>query len=219
MLRDVLILYSSTLVKFLRVRVGGRPTKLTSWWVCYRPHSKDKEADEAVYKQLAEVMQSLSLVLVEDFNLPDLCCKCSTAQRNCRRCLDCMEDNFTGTAGKRVYQWKCPVRPAVYKHKGLMRDVVVGSSLGHSENDRVLDWFSVKVLSNTNTLGFQRADFGLFRTLVGRVHWVATVPKGKGVQEGWTFLKKELSKAQEQAVPVYHKTSWWERTPTWLKGE
>lgn len=62
--------------------------------VCYRPSSKDKEGDEAVYKQLAEVMQSLSLVPVGDFNLPDLCCKCSTAQKNSRRCLDCVEDNF-----------------------------------------------------------------------------------------------------------------------------
>jgi len=35
--------------------------------VCYRPPSQDEEADEVFYKRLAEVSQSLALVLVGDF--------------------------------------------------------------------------------------------------------------------------------------------------------
>ena len=57
-------------------------------------------------------------------------------------------------------------------------------------------------VSRTSTLDFWRTDFGLFRSLVDRVPWEA-VPKGKGVQEGWTFFKKEISKVQEQAIPMY----------------
>jgi len=38
-------------------------------------------------------------------------------------------------------------------------------------------------VSKTTTMDFQRADFGLFRTLVERVPW-ERVLKGKGVQEG-----------------------------------
>ena len=49
-------------------------------------------------------------------------------------------------------------------------------------------------------MDFWRADFGLFRRLVDRVPWEAVL-KGKGVQEGWAFFKKEILKAQEQAVP------------------
>jgi len=49
-------------------------------------------------------------------------------------------------------------------------------------------------------MGFQRADFGLFRTLVERVPW-ETVTKGKGVQAGCTFFKEKVLKAQDQAVP------------------
>ncbi|KAK4829846.1 hypothetical protein QYF61_006856 [Mycteria americana] len=55
-------------------------------------------------------------------------------------------------------------------------------------------------VSKTATLDFQRADFGLFRRLVERVPWEAAL-KGKGVQEGWTFFKEEVLKAQEHAVP------------------
>ncbi|KAK4823437.1 hypothetical protein QYF61_002123 [Mycteria americana] len=73
-------------------------------------------------------------------------------------------------------------------------------------------------VSKTTTMDFQRADFGLFRTLVERVPW-ETVLKGKGVQEGWTFFKKEVLKVQEQAVPVCRKTNWWGRRPAWLNRE
>ncbi|KAK4825843.1 hypothetical protein QYF61_003094 [Mycteria americana] len=47
----------------------------------------------------------------------------------------------------------------------------------------------------------------VLRRLVDRVTWGA-VPKGKGVQEGWTFFKKEILKAQEQAIPMCRKMSW-----------
>ncbi|KAK4815791.1 hypothetical protein QYF61_007231 [Mycteria americana] len=73
-------------------------------------------------------------------------------------------------------------------------------------------------VSRTATLDFQRADFGLFRRLVERVPWEAAL-KGKGVQEGWTFFKEEVLKAQEQAVPTSRKTSWWGRRPAWLNRE
>ena len=58
-----------------------------------------------------------------------------------------------------------------------------------------------RVVSRTATLDFWRADFGLLRRLVDRVSWEAVL-KGKGVQEGWTFFKKETLKAQEQAILI-----------------
>ncbi|KAF1522501.1 putative RNA-directed DNA polymerase from transposon X-element, partial [Eudyptula albosignata] len=39
------------------------------------------------------------------------------------------------------------------------------------------------------------------------------------VQEGWTFFKKEVLKAQEQAVPVCRKKNGWGRRPAWLNRE
>jgi len=60
--------------------------------------------------------------------------------------------------------------------------------------------------SKTTTLEFQRAEFGLFRTLVEKVPWERAL-KGKGVQEGCTFFKKQVLKVQEQAVPMCCKTN------------
>ena len=69
--------------------------------------------------------------------------------------------------------------------EGLVGDAVVGSFLGQSDHDMVE--FSIlgevrSGVSKTATLDFQRADFELFRTLVGRVPW-ESVLKGRGVQE------------------------------------
>ncbi|PKU42080.1 rna-directed dna polymerase from mobile element jockey-like [Limosa lapponica baueri] len=144
--------------------------------VCYRPPNQDEQADELFFKRLGEVSQSTALVLVGDFNLPDICWKYNTAEsRQARRFLECMEDNFLTQ---------------------LVRNGV----------------------SKTSTLDFQREDFSLFRTLVGRVPW-EIVLRGKGVQEGWTLFKKEILKAQEQAVPMRRKIKGWGKWLAWLNKE
>ncbi|KFP95668.1 hypothetical protein N330_00935, partial [Leptosomus discolor] len=72
--------------------------------------------------------------------------------------------------------------------------------------------------SKTATLDFQRADFDLFRRLLDRTPW-KSVLKGIGVQEGWTLFKKEILKAQEQAIPTCQKTSQRQRRPAWPNRE
>ncbi|KFQ03373.1 hypothetical protein N329_05067, partial [Haliaeetus albicilla] len=63
-----------------------------------------------------------------------------------------------------------------------------------------------------------RANFGLFRTLVERVPW-GMVLKGKGVQEGWTFFKKEILMAQDKAIPIHCKMNHRGRLPAWLSRQ
>ena len=58
----------------------------------------------------------------------------------------------------------------------------------------------------------------MFRSLVNRVPWEAVL-KGKGVQEGWTSFKKEISQAQEQAIPMCRKMNRWGRRLAWLNRE
>lgn len=72
--------------------------------------------------------------------------------------------------------------------------------------------------NKTATLDFWRANFELFRTMVRRVPW-DSVMKGRGFQEGWSLLKKEVLKAPEQAVPLCHIMSQRERRPVWMNRE
>ena len=60
-------------VKCLRVRIRGKANKADIMvGVCYRRPNQDEEADEIFSKQLGEVSQALALVLVGEFNLPDV---------------------------------------------------------------------------------------------------------------------------------------------------
>ncbi|GAB0209132.1 hypothetical protein GRJ2_003378900 [Grus japonensis] len=83
-------------VECLWVRIRGKANKADIMvGICYRPPNQDEEADKIFYKQLGEVSQSLALVLMGDFNLPDICWKSNTAERKqSRRFLERVEDNF-----------------------------------------------------------------------------------------------------------------------------
>jgi len=94
--------------------------------------------------------------------------------------------------------------------EGLVGDAVVEGHLEFSDHETTE--FSIpgeveRGISKTTTMDFRRADFGLIRTLVLRVPW-ERVLKGKGLQESWAFFKKEVLKAQEQAVPLCCKMNW-----------
>ncbi|GAB0186634.1 hypothetical protein GRJ2_001128700 [Grus japonensis] len=169
--------------------------------VCYRPPNQDEEADKIFYKQLGEVSKLLALALMGDFNLTDVCWKYNTAEK---RFLECAEDNFLTQLVSETTREGAPLDLLFVNREGLVGNVMVGGHLGHSHHEMIEFLILGEVkrrVSRTATLDFQRADFGLFRRLVDRVPWEAVL-KGKGVQEGWTFFKKEILKVQEQVVPM-----------------
>ncbi|KFV18986.1 hypothetical protein N340_02246, partial [Tauraco erythrolophus] len=68
------------------------------------------------------------------------------------------------------------------------------------------------------TLDFRRADFGLFRDLLGRVLWDKDL-EGRGAQESWLIFKHHLLQAQEQCIPTKRKSSKNTRRPAWMNEE
>lgn len=63
-------------VECLWERIRGKATNADILVrLCYRQANQDEEAKEIFYKQLAEVSQSLGLVLIGKFSLPDVCWK------------------------------------------------------------------------------------------------------------------------------------------------
>ena len=58
----------------------------------------------------------------------------------------------------------------------------------------------------------------MFRRLVGGVPWDSAL-ESKGVQDGWSLFKKEVLKAQEQAVPLSCKMSQQVRRLAWMNRE
>ncbi|XP_053905560.1 uncharacterized protein LOC128849191 [Cuculus canorus] len=190
--------------------------------VCYRPPSQEEAADELFYKQLGTVSKSLPLVLVGDFNFPDVCWEYNTAERKqSRRFLECMEDNSLAQLVSEPTREGAFLDLLFVNREGLVGDLTVGGCLGLSDHEMI--GFSVlggikKGVSKTVTLNFQRADFGLFRRLISKVLW-ETVLQGKGAHEGWALLKSEILAAQEQAIPVFRKRSRRGEKPAWWSRE
>ncbi|RMC10397.1 hypothetical protein DUI87_13201 [Hirundo rustica rustica] len=83
-------------IEYLWIRIKGKAKKVDILLrVCYRPPNQEEEVDNLFYKQLDNVSGSSALVLVGDFNMPDICWELNTEEkRQSRKFLECMEDNF-----------------------------------------------------------------------------------------------------------------------------
>ena len=105
--------------------------------------------------------------------------------------------------------------------EGLVGNVKLKGSLGCSDHEMVE--FKIlraarRVHSKLNTLDFRRADFGLFRDLLGRVPW-DTALEGRGAQESWLIFKDHLLQAQESPIPMRRKSGKNARRPAWMNKE
>ncbi|KAK4829760.1 hypothetical protein QYF61_006484 [Mycteria americana] len=211
-------------VECLWVRIRGKANKADIVvGVCYRPPNQDEETDELFYKQLGEASRSLAPVLVGDFNLLDVCWKYNTAERKqSRRFLERVaDDNFLIQLVSEPAREGALLDLLFTNREGLVSHVMVGGRLGQSDHEMIeflIRGEAARGVRKTATLDFQRVDFGLFRRLVERVPWEAAL-KGKGVQEGWTFFKEEVLKAQERAVPRCRKMSRRGRRLAWVTRE
>ncbi|PKU42878.1 adaptin ear-binding coat-associated protein 1 [Limosa lapponica baueri] len=215
------IKYSDNRVESVWIRIRANKGDIAVG-VCYRPPNQSSEVDEAFYKQLGEISQSFATVLVGDFNLPDICWEYNMADREqSRRFLECVEDNFLMQLVSEPTRESALLGLILVNRKELVGEVKVGGHLGHSDHEMIE--FSIlgetrRRVTKTATLDFWRPNFNLFRRLLDKIPWEDTL-KDTGVQEGWTYFRKEVLKAQEQAVPMCRKTSRRGRRPAWLNRD
>jgi len=105
--------------------------------------------------------------------------------------------------------------------EGLVEDVKVGGSLGSSDHEVVefrIEHGGSRAISRIKTLDFRRANFGLFKDLLGRIPWVRAL-KGRGVQESWLLYKHHFLHTQDQCIPLRKKSRKGGRRPAWLNKE
>ncbi|GAB0189054.1 hypothetical protein GRJ2_001370700 [Grus japonensis] len=105
--------------------------------------------------------------------------------------------------------------------EGLLGNVKLKGSLGSSDHEMVE--FKIlravrRVHSKLTTLDFRRADFGLFRDLLGRLLW-DKAQEGRGAQEIWLVFKDHLLQAQECCIPTKRKSGKNAQRPAWMNRE
>ncbi|GAB0205201.1 hypothetical protein GRJ2_002985700 [Grus japonensis] len=177
-------------VEILWVRIKGQATMGdTVVGVYYRPPDQEEDVDEAFCRQLEVASRSQALVLMGDFSHPDICWKGNTARHTqSRRFLQSTDDNFLTQVVEKPTRRGVLLDLILTNKEGLVEDVKAGGSLGYSDHEmvefRILRGRS-RAISRINTLDFRRANFGLFKDLLGRILWVRALEHGV-VQESWS---------------------------------
>ncbi|GAB0204603.1 hypothetical protein GRJ2_002925900 [Grus japonensis] len=143
--------------------------------ICYRPPDQEDQADEALHRQIGAASCSQALVLMGDFNYPNICWRDNTAgHKQSRRLLECVDDNFPLQVIEEPMRRGAMLDFVFTNRDGLVENVKLKGSLGCSDHEMV----DFKILraarrahSKLTILDFRRAGFGLFRDLLGRVPW------------------------------------------------
>ncbi|GAB0195099.1 mitochondrial enolase superfamily member 1 [Grus japonensis] len=172
--------------------------------VCYRPPDQGDRADEALCRQIGAASRPQALVLMGDFNHPDICWRDNAAERKqSRKFLECVDDNFLLQVTEEPMRRGAMLDFILTNKEGLEGDVKLKGSLGCSDHKMV---------------DFRRVDFGLFRDLLGRIPWDKAL-EGRGAQDSWLIFKGHLLQAQERCIPTKRKSSKNTKRPPWMNKE
>ncbi|TRZ14264.1 hypothetical protein HGM15179_012846 [Zosterops borbonicus] len=124
-------------VECLWVKIKGKANKADiPPGVCCHPPNQEEEVDNLFYTQLENVSGLSPLVLVSDFNLPDICWELNTVEkRQSRKFLECVEDNFLLQLVGEPTRGGTRLDLLFANREGLVGDVVVGDRLGHVDHE------------------------------------------------------------------------------------
>ncbi|GAB0209762.1 hypothetical protein GRJ2_003441900 [Grus japonensis] len=191
--------------------------------VCYRPPNQEDQVDEALYRQIGAASRSQALVLMGDFNHPNICWRGNTAgHKQSRKFLECTDDNFLLQVTEEPTRRDAMLDLVLTNKEGLVGDVKLKGSLGCSDHEMVefrILRAARRTHSKLTTLDFRRADFGLFRDLLGRIPWDKAL-EGRGTQDSWLIFKGHLLQAQERCIPTKKKKSGKNtQRPAWMNKE
>ncbi|XP_073186763.1 uncharacterized protein [Lepidochelys kempii] len=190
--------------------------------VYYRPPDQGEEVDEAFFWQLTEVTRSHALVLMGDFNHPDICWESNTAvHRQSRKFLENVGDNFLVQVLEEPTRGRTLLDLLLTNQEELVGEAKVDGILGGSDHEMVE--FRIltqgrKESSRIWTLDFRKADFDSLRELMGKIPWENNM-RGEGVQESWLYFKESLLRLQRQTIQMCRKNSKYGRRPAWLNNE
>ncbi|GAB0178933.1 hypothetical protein GRJ2_000358600 [Grus japonensis] len=189
--------------------------------VCYRPPDQGDRADKALYRQIGAGSCSQALVLMGDFNHPDICWRDNAAEhKQSRKFLECVDDNFLLQVIEEPTRRGAMLDLILTNKEGLVGDVKLKGSLDCSDHEMVefrILRAARRVCSKLTTLDFSRADFSLFRDLLGKIAWDKALD-GRGARDSWLIFKAHLQ-AQEQCIPAKRKSGKNTKRPPWMNKE
>ena len=105
--------------------------------------------------------------------------------------------------------------------EGLVEAVSVDGNHGCSNHELMefrMSYGRNRIPSRITALDFSRANFGLFKQLLGEIPW-DRVLEGKRAQDSWLAFEGHLFQAQDQSIPTGRKSRKGTRRPAWSNRE
>ncbi|GAB0179062.1 hypothetical protein GRJ2_000371500 [Grus japonensis] len=220
---DLHLVMDEELTESLWVRIKGRAgAGDVIVGVCYRPPDQEDRADEALCRQMGAASGPQALVLMGDFNHPNICWRDNAAERKqSRRFLECVNNNFLLQVIEEPMRRGAMLDLILTNKEGLVGDVKLKGSLGCSDH-KMVEFRILRAVrrahSKLTALDFRRADSGLFRDLLARIPWDKAL-EGRGAQDSWLIFKGHLLQAQEQCIPTKRKSGKTTKRPPWMNKE
>uniref|UniRef100_A0A8C5MGG2 Reverse transcriptase domain-containing protein n=1 Tax=Leptobrachium leishanense TaxID=445787 RepID=A0A8C5MGG2_9ANUR len=187
--------------------------------VIYRPPGQAEELDNLLVEEIAKMAMKGEVIIMGDFNLPDVNWKTKTA--GCTRSTNIL-NSLLGLSLTQVVEEptrKEAILDLILTNGGLVSDVVVGENLGSSDHQSV--WFNITTgmephHTRTKVLDFKKTDFSKMRFCVKESlsDWRSL----KGVQEKWDYLKEALLKATGNCIRLVSKNKKGKK-PLWYSAE
>ena len=155
--------------------------------VCYRPPSQIEDLDEILQDQIKKFSERQDLVVMGDFNYPDICWKtCSAQNGKSNKFLTCLADNFISQKVEGATRGCASLELILTNREKLVDEVKVVGALGSSDHV-ILDFMILgktkTVRSHKYRLDFRRANFKKLKVILGRILWSEKLKKME-VQEG-----------------------------------
>ncbi|XP_060136500.1 uncharacterized protein LOC132592834 [Zootoca vivipara] len=162
------------------------------------------------------------IVVMGDFNYPDICWMSNSAKSiRSNRFLTGLADNFIVQKVGEATRGSAILDLVLTNSDDLVSGVEVAGSLGGSDHallEFIIQRKGAAKHTKTQILDFKKADFRKLRETLDEIPWTEIL-KGKGVHDGWEFVKREKLKAQLQAIPMRRKHGRCLKKPGWLSKE
>jgi ribonuclease P/MRP protein subunit RPP40 len=182
------------------IEIGGEKTLVG---VCYRPPSKNKICDEAMYKLITRASREQVLIM-GDFNFPELDWAKPETLDDSHPFIECVNDNFLFQGVIECTRSSNILDLILTSEENLIDNVSVDEPFGSSDHQTIrFDFIAFKessTLVENKMHDYFKADYEQMREDSKIINWEGIV-MGIDVEVDWNSLKFEIANLRDKYVP------------------
>lgn len=166
--------------------------------------------------EIIEKMGRRHLILMGDFNYPNICWDTLTAGRNSKGFLEVTQDSFLTQHVVEPTRGSNILDLVFSSEEGMINTVLHVGRLGASDHDTLTFDLILKTESNQSSFivpDFKKADWIKFRQDLDGINWESELTD-LNVERAWAFFKNSVSELSRKYIPMRKVRN--KNRPLWL---